>query len=139
MTTPGVHTGHTNPGHRGTSFAAVISPSRLLDALLISDRRRLLARESSADPLQGYLNNLNITNPSYVTHLASPGSSAASPTAGSLWRHVRDIFDSGIEVAEDKAAQILHILTGGAEGAKEGAKEGARAGNEEYKAQKVEL
>ncbi|CDO77473.1 hypothetical protein BN946_scf184902.g7 [Trametes cinnabarina] len=58
-----------------------------------------------------------------------------SNRAGSLWRHVREIFDSGVEVAEDKAAQILHILTGGAEGAKEG----ARTANEQHKAQKVEL
>ncbi|KAI9057238.1 hypothetical protein FKP32DRAFT_1367731 [Trametes sanguinea] len=82
MTTPGVHTGHTNPGHRGTSFAALISPSRLLDALLISDRRRLLARKSSADPLQGYLNNLNITNRSYVTvtyRILRPSKSNARP------------------------------------------------------------
>ncbi|KAI0354230.1 hypothetical protein OH77DRAFT_1496832 [Trametes cingulata] len=62
-----------------------------------------------------------------------------SNRAGSMWRRVRDIFDSGVEVAEDKLGQILDILTGGAEGAKEGAKEGARAGNEKHQAQKVEL
>ncbi|KAH9851303.1 hypothetical protein C2E23DRAFT_869486 [Lenzites betulinus] len=62
-----------------------------------------------------------------------------SGRASSLWRRVRDLFDSGAEVAEDKLNQILEILTGSAEGAKEGAKEGARAGNEKHNAQKVEL
>lgn len=41
--------------------------------------------------------------------------------AGSLWRHVKDYFDSGVEVTENKLGMILDILTGGAEGAKEGA------------------
>ncbi|KAI0659570.1 hypothetical protein C8Q70DRAFT_1053922 [Cubamyces menziesii] len=59
--------------------------------------------------------------------------------ASTLWRHIRDVFDSGVEVAEDKLGQILDILTGGAEGAKEGAKHGAREANEKHKAQKVEL
>ncbi|KAI0651128.1 hypothetical protein C8Q79DRAFT_996681 [Trametes meyenii] len=56
-------------------------------------------------------------------------------SAGSAWNRVRDIVNSGVEVAEDKLGQILDILTGGAEGAKEGAK----AGNEKHQAQKVEL
>ena len=41
--------------------------------------------------------------------------------ASSLWHHVKEIFDSGVEVAEDKLGMILDILTGGAEGAKKGA------------------
>ncbi|KAI0830312.1 hypothetical protein BC628DRAFT_1313224, partial [Trametes gibbosa] len=63
----------------------------------------------------------------------------SSGGASSLWRRVRDIFDSGIEIAEDKLGQILEILTGSAEGAKEGAKAGAREANEKHNAQKVEL
>ena len=47
--------------------------------------------------------------------------------AGSLWRPVKDIFDSGVEVTENKLL-ILAILTGSAEGAKEGATEGAKEG-----------
>ena len=56
--------------------------------------------------------------------------------ASSLWRRVKDIFDSGVEVAEDKLGMILDILTGGAEGAKEG----ARSAHDKYdEKQKVEL
>ncbi|RPD77197.1 hypothetical protein L226DRAFT_459470, partial [Lentinus tigrinus ALCF2SS1-7] len=60
--------------------------------------------------------------------------------AGSLWHHVKEIFESGVEVTENKLGMILDILTGGAEGAKEGAKEGAHAANEKHQAKtKVEL
>ena len=44
--------------------------------------------------------------------------------AGTLWRPVKDIFDSGVEVTKNKLL-ILAILAGGAEDANEGANEGA--------------
>ncbi|KAI1787343.1 hypothetical protein LXA43DRAFT_1165896, partial [Ganoderma leucocontextum] len=61
-----------------------------------------------------------------------------------LWRRVKEYFDSGVEVAEDKLGMILDILTGGAEGAKEGAKTGAYEASEKHQTQtqttgKVEL
>ncbi|KAM5530324.1 hypothetical protein V8D89_008971 [Ganoderma adspersum] len=59
-----------------------------------------------------------------------------------LWRRVKEYFDSGVEVAEDKLGMILDILTGGAEGAKEGAKTGAHDATEKHQTQttaKVEL
>ena len=58
--------------------------------------------------------------------------------AGSLWRPVKDIFDSGVEVTENKLL-ILAILTGGAEGAKEGAKEGAHNVNEKHRQAKIKV
>ena len=39
-----------------------------------------------------------------------------------VWRRIKEIFDSGVDVAEDKLGMILDILTGGAEGAKDGAR-----------------
>ena len=59
--------------------------------------------------------------------------------AGSLWRRVKDIFDSGVEVTENKLGLILDILTGGAEGAKEGAKEGAHNANEKHRQAKTKV
>ena len=59
-----------------------------------------------------------------------------------LWRRVKEYFDSGVEVAEDKLGMILDILTGGAEGAKEGAKTGVHDASEKQQTQttaKVEL
>ncbi|KAI0742874.1 hypothetical protein C8Q80DRAFT_1191214 [Daedaleopsis nitida] len=60
--------------------------------------------------------------------------------AGSLWLRVKNYFDSGVDVAEDKLGMILEILTGGAEGAKEGAKGGANYAKEKHQAKtKIEL
>lgn len=59
-----------------------------------------------------------------------------------LWQRVKEYFDSGVEVAEDKLGMILDILTGSAEGAKEGAKTGTHEAKEKQETQtkaKVEL